>query len=196
MLDTQQELFEHELRDIYDAEHKLVRALRMMAKKVPDRTLSEGLEEHRRITQGQIKRLEEVFRLLEKKPRREPCRGINGLIDEFKKFVDQEDVSDEILSAFAVGAGLKVEQYEIVAYQMLLKLASRLDLPDALDLLGENLSEEIDAVHQLEALAEQLAGPAPAVSVASDRPGIASEVTEREIVLEEEPATVQMDHSF
>jgi ferritin-like metal-binding protein YciE len=196
MLDTQQELFEHELRDIYDAEHKLVRALRTMAKKVPDRTLSEGLEEHRRITQGQIKRLEEVFRLLEKKPRREPCRGINGLIDEFKKFVDQEDVSDEILSAFAVGAGLKVEQYEIVAYQMLLKLASRLDLPDALDLLGENLSEEIDAVHQLEALAEQLAGPAPAVSVATDRPGIASEVTEREIVLEEEPATVPMDHSF
>ena len=194
MLDTQQELFEHELRDIYDAEHKLVRALRTMAKKVPDRTLSEVLEEHRRITQGQIKRLEEVFRLLEKKPRREPCRGINGLIDEFKKFVDQEDVSDEILSAFAVGAGLKVEQYEIVAYQMLLKLASRLDLPDALDLLGENLSEEIDAVHQLEALAEQLAGPAPAVSVATDRPGIASEVTEREIVLEDEPATVPMDH--
>ena len=196
MLDTQQELFEHELRDIYDAEHKLVRALRTMAKKVPDRTLSEELEEHRRITQGQIKRLEEVFRLLEKKPRREPCRGINGLIDEFKKFVDQEDVSDEILSAFAVGAGLKVEQYEIVAYEMLLRLASRLDLPDALDLLGENLSEELDAVRQLEALAEQLAGPAPAVFVASNMPGTASEVTERQIVLEEEPATVPMDHSL
>jgi ferritin-like metal-binding protein YciE len=192
MLDTQQELFEHELRDIYDAEHKLVRALRTMAKKVPDRTLSEGLEEHRRITQGQIKRLEEIFRLLDKKPRREPCRGINGLIDEFKKFVDQEDVSDEILSAFAVGAGLKVEQYEIVAYEMLLKLATRLDLPDALELLGENLAEELDAVRQLEALADQLAGPA--VLVASNMPDVASDETERQIVLEEKPATVPIDY--
>lgn len=192
MLDTQQELFEHELRDIYDAEHKLVRALRTMAKKVPDRTLSEVLEEHRRITQGQIKRLEKIFRLLDKKPRREPCRGINGLIDEFKKFVDQEDVSDEILSAFAVGAGLKVEQYEIVAYEMLLKLATRLDLPDALELLGENLAEELDAVRQLEALADQLAGPA--VLVASNMPDVASDETERQIVLEEKPATVPIDY--
>jgi ferritin-like metal-binding protein YciE len=185
MLDTHQELFEHELRDIYDAEHKLVRALRTMAKKVPDKALSEALVEHRRVTQGQVKRLEEVFRLLDRKPRREPCRGINGLINEFTKFANQEESSEEILNAFAISAGLKVEQYEIAAYQTLLRLASQLDLHEELALLAENLSEEIEAAHQLEALAEQFAGPLTSVPDVSHEPVILPEVTEQ-IVLDEE----------
>jgi ferritin-like metal-binding protein YciE len=188
MIDTHQELFEHELKDIYDAEHKLVRALGTMAKKVSDRVLSEGLNEHRRITQGHIKRLEEVFRLLDKKPRREPCRGINGLIDEFTKFVSREEPSEEILNAFAVGAGLKVEQYEIVAYQTLLRLASQLDLQEPRALLGENLSEETEAAGQLEALAEQLAGPLTSVPDVSHEPVILPEVTEQIVLGEESEA--------
>jgi len=186
MLDTQQELFEHELRDVYDAEHKLVRALQTMAKKIPDRALSEGFSEHRRITQEQVKRLEEIFRLLDKKPRREPCRGINGLINEFTKFLNDEEPSEETLNAFAVGAGLKIEQYEIVAYQTLLRLAGQLDLAEAPDLLAQNLSEEREAAHQLEVLAEQLAGPLTSARDLSRESVVLPDATEEQIVLGEQ----------
>jgi ferritin-like metal-binding protein YciE len=67
MLDTEQDLFEHELRDVYDAEKKLVRALESMASKVTDGTLSSSISEHRTTTQQQVKRLEQVFKLLDKK---------------------------------------------------------------------------------------------------------------------------------
>ena len=136
-MDSEQDLFEHELRDVYDAEKKLVRALENMANKVTDERLSDSISEHRTTTQQQVTRLEQVFKLLDKKPRREPCRGINGLINEFTKFV-KEEPSDEILNIFAVGAGLKVEQYEIVAYQSLLRLAQQLGMPDARDLLTQH----------------------------------------------------------
>jgi ferritin-like metal-binding protein YciE len=184
MVDTGHELFEHELRDIYDAEHKLVRALGAMAKKLSDQALIEGLEEHREVTQGQIKRLEEVFRLLDKKPRREPCRGINGLIDEFTKFA-KEEPSEEILNAFAVGAGLKVEQYEIVAYESLLRLAGRLGLTETIDLLAENLSEEVEAARQMGELAEVLVGPLTSPPDVSREQVVVPEATAEPIVLDD-----------
>ncbi len=157
MLDTLRQLFEHELRDLYDAENKLVRALDTMAKKVADETLSQAFKEHRQTTQEQAKRLEKVFRLVDKKPRREPCRGINGLIEEFSKFVSQEDPSQEVLSAFAIGAALKVEHYEIVAYQSLLRLAGRLGLTEAMGHLEQNLAEEQDTARRLDEMADQVA---------------------------------------
>lgn len=184
MVESDHEFFEHELRDIYDAEHKLVRALGAMVKKISDKTLIEGLEEHRQVTKGQIKRLEEVFRLLDKKPRREPCRGINGLIDEFTKFA-KEEPSQEILNAFAVGASLKVEQYEIVAYETLLRLAGQLGLTEALDPLGENLSEEVESARQMGELAERLVGPLTSLRHVSREPVVLPEATEGQIVLDD-----------
>jgi ferritin-like metal-binding protein YciE len=161
MAETLQELFEHELRDIYDAEHKLVRALESMAKKTPDESLAQEFREHRDATKDQIKRLEQVFKLLDKKPRREPCRGINGLIDEFTKFVKEEEPSDEVLSTFAIGAALKVENYEIVAYESLLRLTKSIELRDAVDPLRRNLLEERRTAEQLEAFADELSGAVP-----------------------------------
>jgi ferritin-like metal-binding protein YciE len=184
MVDTQQELFEHELRDIYDAEHKLVRALQTMSKKVPDRALAESFGEHRKVTEGQIQRLEGVFRLLDKKPRREPCRGINGLIDEFTKFT-KEGPSDDVLNAFAVGAGLKVEQYEIVAYQSLLRMAGQLGLEGALDPLSANLSEEMEAANRLDASADQHVGPLASVLGMEEEPIVLPETAEQQVTLDE-----------
>jgi ferritin-like metal-binding protein YciE len=161
MADTLQELFEHELRDIYDAEHKLVRALESMAKKTPDESLAQGFREHRDATKDQIKRLEQVFKLLDKKPRRESCRGINGLISEFSKFVKDEEPSDEVLSTFAIEAALKIENYEIVAYESLLRLTKSIELGDAVDALRRNLLEERHTAEQLEAFAGELPGPVP-----------------------------------
>jgi ferritin-like metal-binding protein YciE len=150
------ELFEHELKDIYDAENKLSRELESMAKKVTDEQLAEGFLEHKQQTDGQIKRLDDVFGLLDKKPSRETCHGINGLIKEFKSFVDEEKPSPELLDVFATGASLKVEHYEMAAYKSLIKLARQAGLNDAVSLLEENLSEEEETARKLEALSEEL----------------------------------------
>lgn len=190
MLDTLQELFEHELRDMYDAENKLVRALDTMGKKVGDETLSRAFKEHRRITQEQSKRLEKIFRLVDKKPRREPCRGINGLIEEFSKFVSQEEPSKEILNVFAIGAAMKVEHYEIVAYQSLLRLAGGLGLTEATGLLEQSLAEEQDTVLQLESMADQFAGlSAPAYRPAEESVVMASPDLSGEVVLLDDSET-------
>jgi ferritin-like metal-binding protein YciE len=185
VLDTEQDLFEHELRDVYDAEKKLVRALDSMSKKVTDETLSSSISEHRTTTQQQVKRVEQVFKLLDKKPRHEPCRGINGLLNEFTKFV-KEEPSDQILNLFAVGAGLKIEQYEIVAYQSLLRLAQQLRMPDARDLLTQNLMEEEATAVQLEALADQLGG---SLSPAGDEPLVMPAAMDQEVVVLAEEET-------
>jgi ferritin-like metal-binding protein YciE len=167
-LDTPIELFEHELRDIYDAENKLKRALERMAKKAPDQQLSQGFEQHRRETQDQLQRLEEIFQLLGRKPRREPCAGINGLIEEFSEFVKEEEPSEEVLNLFIIGAALKVEHYEIVAYQSLMRLAGRAGLTEAVDLLAQNLLEEQQTAERLERLADLLGGPLPSLAVVDE----------------------------
>lgn len=150
------ELFEHELKDIYDAENKLSRELGGMAKKASDQELEEGYLEHQRQTDGHIKRLEEVFGLVDKKPSREPCHGINGLLKEFKTFVADEKPTPELLDVFAIGASLKVEHYEIASYRSMIQLAKQAGLADAVPLLELNLSEEQETADKLEVLAEKL----------------------------------------
>ena len=184
MLDTRQELFEHELRDLYDAEKKLDRALETMSKKVSDRTLSKSFTNHRITTKEQVKRLEQIFKSLDRKPRREPCRGINGLVNEFTEFVKKEEPSEEILDAFATGAALKVEQYEIVAYRSIIRLAGQLGATEAIDLLTRSLAEEEKTAQALEAMADQLAGPLTLASQNED-PVVVRDVIAREVVLPE-----------
>jgi ferritin-like metal-binding protein YciE len=188
-LDTQQELFEHELRDLYDAEKKLDRALETMAKHVPDSTLSQSFTDHRKTTKEQAKRLEQIFKALDRKPRREPCRGINGLINEFTEFIKKEEPSAEILNAFATGAALKVEHYEIVAYQSLIRLAGQLGLPEAVDLLTRSLTEEEQSAQLLGTFADEFAGPLAAVSQDRDEFLVVTDVMEGEVILPETEET-------
>jgi ferritin-like metal-binding protein YciE len=155
-LDRGIELFEHELKDIYDAESKLSRELEGMAKKAGDEGLVEAYLEHKQQTDGQIKRLEDVFGLVDKKPSREPCHGINVLLKEFKSFVADEKPSPELLDVFAIGASLKVEHYEIASYKSLIQLAKQAGLGAAVLLLERNLSEELETADKLEVLAERL----------------------------------------
>ena len=156
MPETAKELFEHELRDIYDAEKKLVRATQSMAKKVTDKELSASLLEHSKVTENQASRLEKVFEIVGKKPRREKCKGIDGLIEEFTSFVKEENPSKEVLDVFATGAAEKVEHYEIVSYRSLIKLATQLGLNDAVSLFEQSLDEEQGAAEELEVASERL----------------------------------------
>jgi ferritin-like metal-binding protein YciE len=161
MTQTAQELFEHELRDMYDAENKLINALDKMSNDASDEQLSRAFAEHRDVTQQQTVRLERVFELVERAPRREPCAGINGLIEEYQKFNKEEDPSPEVRDVFATGAALKVEHYEIASYRSLIKLADQLGLAEAVALFEETLREEEETALEVEQMSEVLGKKVP-----------------------------------
>jgi ferritin-like metal-binding protein YciE len=161
-METGKDLFIHELQDIYDAENKLVNALETMASKVENPDLKQAFEEHREVTRGHVDRLEKVFPLVDRKPSREPCKGINGLIEEFSSFVKEEDPGEKVLNVFATGAAQKVEAYEIMGYKSLIGLADQLGLSEAAQLFEETLKEEQEAAQELETLAGKLGQELPA----------------------------------
>ena len=160
-MDSAKDLFEHELRDIYDAEHKLVNALETMGNKVADEQLSKSFEEHRAVTQNQIERLDKVFGLIDRVSRREACDGINGLISEFSGFVKDESPAEPVLNVFATAAALKVEHYEICSYKSLIKLADTLGLTEAAELFEQSLKEEQETATELETMSEKLGQELP-----------------------------------
>ena len=155
-MESGRDLFVHELRDIYDAENKLVNALETMSNKVSDEQLAKSFLEHRDVTQGQIDRLEKIFPMLDLKPSREPCKGINGLIEEFSSFVKEESPADAVLNVFACAAAAKVEHYEISSYRSLIKLADQLGLSEAAQLLQQSLQEEEETAQEVETMGEKL----------------------------------------
>jgi ferritin-like metal-binding protein YciE len=155
-MDSGKDLLEHELKDMYDAENRLLDALDTMAGKVTDGQLAQGFKMHREQTQGQIERLEEVFAAIDSTPDREECHGIVGLIEEFDSFVKEEDPSEDVLNVFASSAALKVEHYEIASYKSLIKLAHQAGMSDAVSLLEQNLNEELANARKLETMGIQL----------------------------------------
>ena len=153
-MQTIEELFEHELKDIYGAEQSLLDALEQMAGESSDREIKKAYTQHRRETQGQIKRLDKVFKMLGQKPEAETCPGMEGLIKEKKAFM-REKPSPELLEFYNIGASQKVERYEITAYENLIDMAEKLGLADAVELLEQNLEEEEATLNKLKALASE-----------------------------------------
>ena len=151
---TIQDLFGHELQDIYSGEHTLLDALDQMAGESADREVKKAYTQHRKQTQGQIRRLEKIFKMIGRKPRVDSCPGIDGLVKEKKTFM-RERPSDELVEFFNVGAGQKVERYEVSAYENLIDMADKLGLTDAVDLLEQNLQEEEAALNRLKVFASE-----------------------------------------
>jgi ferritin-like metal-binding protein YciE len=161
-METMKELFEHELADIRDAEMKLLTALQRMAKKVTAEPLRELLLAHREETAEQIQRLNQVFEELESKPKREPCKGITGLIQEFGHIIREEDPADELVNLIAASGSIKVERYEISAYESLIGMAEKLGLKSSVAALKANLQEEVTALKKLHAVNDQMLSEFPA----------------------------------
>jgi ferritin-like metal-binding protein YciE len=153
-MESIEELFEHELKDILGGEQTLVDALEQMAQESSDRDIKKAYLQHRKETQGQIKRIEKIFRSLGQKPEAETCAGIEGLIKEKKVFM-REKPTEELLEFFNVGAAQKVERYEITSYESLIDMADKLGLTDAVELLEESLQEEEAALNKLKAIASE-----------------------------------------
>ena len=148
-----EELFEHELEDIYYAEHEIVDALEDLENQVDHDNIKQAFRDHREQTQGHIERLEEVFDMLSEPPEEEECEAIQGIIAEQEEFAEQ-DPDQEVLDVFNVTAAQKVEHYEIAAYGNLAVLADRLGMDEAGDILHENLEEEEETLEKLKDLAE------------------------------------------
>jgi ferritin-like metal-binding protein YciE len=152
---TLDELFEHELKDIFYAEHRLVEALAELASETKNREIKQAYTSHKKETQGQIKRLQKVFRLFGKVPEVEKCPGIEGLLKEKHQFTKKEKPSQEILDFFNLGAASKAERYEITAYESLIEIAQQLGMSEAVELLAETLQEEEAALEKVQMLAQQ-----------------------------------------
>jgi len=148
------ELFVEEVRDIYDAERQLTKALPKMAKAAVSDELRSAFEEHLEVTKAHVSRLEEVFKLLDESVRGKTCEGMKGLVKEGDEAISE--LEGTVLDAALIAAAQKVEHYEIATYGTLATFAEVLDLQDAKDLLGQTLEEEKEADEKLTAIAGQI----------------------------------------
>jgi ferritin-like metal-binding protein YciE len=151
--DNLREALVEEIRDLYNAEKQLVKALPKMAKGASSDELREAFESHLDETEGQVTRLERVFELLDEKPRGKHCAGMAGIIEEGSEKL-QEDMEDSVLDACLIASAQKVEHYEIGAYGTAIAWAEALELSDVAQVLQETLAEEKAADEKLTALAE------------------------------------------
>jgi ferritin-like metal-binding protein YciE len=135
------DLFHETLKDIYFAENKIIKTLPRMAKAAQSKKLAAAFNKHLRETQGQVKRLDRVFRIIGKPARGKPCEAINGITDEGAEIM-KEFRGMPALDAGLVAAAQAVEHYEISRYGTLRAWAEQLGMPDAAGLLQETLDEE------------------------------------------------------
>jgi ferritin-like metal-binding protein YciE len=150
---TMEDLFVETLKDIYYAEKHILKALPGMVKKADSKKLKEALETHRKETEGQVDRLDQVFKLFDVAPRGKKCEAIEGIIAEAKEHM--EDIEDpKVLDAGMIGSAQAVEHYEITRYGTLIAWAKQLGREDAIELLEANLDEEKHADRLLTDIAE------------------------------------------
>jgi ferritin-like metal-binding protein YciE len=152
-LETLHDLMVEELRDIYHAEHQLVRALPKMAKSASTPGLRQALEEHLEETQGHVTRLEEAFDHLGLAPKGRTCKGMQGLLEEGAELLDKEG-QGAVVDAGIIASAQRVEHYEISAYGTATAFARMLGNETVARLLEQSLEEEKAADERLNQLAE------------------------------------------
>ena len=150
---TLHDAFIDELRDTYDAEKQLTKALAKLAKASSNPKLRQAFESHLEETHGQIERLEEVFESLDEKVRGKHCDGIAGIIEEGKSIME-EDFDETTMDACLIAAGQRAEHYEMAAYGTLVAWAQAMGHTEAAKLLHQTLEEEKAADKKLSGLAE------------------------------------------
>lgn len=143
------ETFITELRDLYDAEKQITRALPKLAKAAEDEGLKEAFTSHLEETEEHINRLDKVFKLFGEQPKGKKCKGMEGLLEEGKEMIEEEEGD-----AALICAAQKVEHYEIAAYGSLVSWAKLLGEEDAAEILGETLEEEEQTDEKLSEIAE------------------------------------------
>jgi len=150
---TLHDAFIDELRDTYDAEKQLTKALPKLAKAASNPKLRQAFESHLQETQGHVERIEQVFESLEEEVKGKHCDGIAGIIEEGKSIME-EDFDETTMDACLIAAGQRAEHYEMAAYGTLVAWAQAMDHTEAAKLLQQTLDEEKAADKKLSTLAE------------------------------------------
>jgi ferritin-like metal-binding protein YciE len=148
-----QDLYLHELKDIYNAEKQLLQALPKMAKNTTHNELKQAFEEHRQVTEEQVRRLETIFDDLGQTPSGRRCRGMEGIIEEGEELLKQ-DTDPDVRDAALIASAQRVEHYEIATYGTLRTYAHQLGLDNHVDLLQRTLDEEGETDKLLTQIAE------------------------------------------
>ena len=152
-MDSLKDLYVEELKDLYNAENQLLKALPKMARKASAPELKRAFQDHLVQTEGHVNRLEKIFKGLGEKPTGKTCKAMKGLVEEGKEIIE-EDGDDAVLDAALIGAAQRVEHYEIAGYGVVRTFASLLGENTAVDLLQRTLNEEGETDKKLTALAE------------------------------------------
>jgi ferritin-like metal-binding protein YciE len=158
---TVKDLLEDEIKDLYSAEKQLTKAIPKMAKGSNDPALQTAFKDHLKETQGQVARLEEVARLLAIKPSGKKCKGMEGVIQEGAEAL-QEEGDETVLDLGIIGAGSRVEHYEMAGYLTAISLAGRMRAAEVVTLLKQSLAEEQAAEQKLRKIGAGLIKTAPA----------------------------------
>lgn len=149
------ELYIDELRDIYNAENQLVKALPKMAKAANSDELRTGFEEHLEQTRGHVQRLEQIFKDLGEKASGKKCKAMEGLVAEGAETMG-EDYEDDVMDAALIAAAQRVEHYEIAAYGTVRTYAELLGEDNAVQLLEQTLEEEKETDQKLTDMAGEI----------------------------------------
>ena len=149
------ELYVDELKDIYNAENQLVKALPKMAKAANSEELRTGFEEHLEQTRGHVQRLEQIFKELGEKPSGKKCKAMEGLVAEGAETMG-EDYEDDVMDAALISAAQRVEHYEIAAYGTVRTYAELLGEDTAAQLLEQTLEEEKETDQKLTDMAGEI----------------------------------------
>ncbi len=150
-----QDLFNDELKDVYDAEHQIIKALPKMVKAATSPDLKAGFEAHLKQSEVHIERLEQVFEKLGKKPTKKTCKAMKGIIEEGEEVV-KEKADPDVKDAALIAAAQRVEHYEMAAYGCLRTWAGLLGMKDVKKLLQTTLDEEGDTDKKLTGLSEKI----------------------------------------
>ena len=150
---TFHDAFIDELRDAYDAEKQLTKALPKLAKKATSAQLKSAFESHLKETENHVARLEQVFESIGEKPKGKHCDGISGIIEEGKN-VMEENLEESAMDACLIAGGQRAEHYEMAAYGSLIAWAKAMGHDTAADLLEQTLEEEKAADEKLTIIAE------------------------------------------
>lgn len=154
-INSLEELYVEQLRDLYDAEHQIIKALPKMIDKAESEELKDALNEHLEVTKEQAKRIERVFRNMGEEAKAEKCKGMQGVLEEGDDLIG--DIEDpEVRDAAIIAAAQRVEHYEMAGYGTARTYADQLGEDEAADLLQQTLDEEKEADRKLTKLSSEI----------------------------------------
>jgi ferritin-like metal-binding protein YciE len=152
-MNTLQDLYLDELRDLLSAESQILKALPKMVKQAKSPELRDAFESHMEETQGHVERLNQIFENMGQRAKAKKCKGIEGILEEGKDFMDEAE-TEEVMDAGLIASAQRVEHYEMAAYGIVRTYAKMLGDDQAAKLLQQTLDEEGEANKKLMALAE------------------------------------------